>query len=40
MIIYMVKQIQKNNVDTCNLVLGIDEYLEDDKNDKLEFYSI
>ena len=27
----------KNNVDTCNLVLGIDEYLEDDKNDKLEF---
>lgn len=27
----------ENNVDTCNLVLGIDEYLEDDKNDKLEF---
>lgn len=27
----------KNNVDTCNLVLGIGEYLEDDKNDKLEF---
>lgn len=27
----------ENNVDTCNLVLGIDEYLENDKNDKLEF---
>ena len=27
----------KADIETCNLVLGIDEYLEDDKNDKLEF---